>query len=286
MNRAPHEAARRLTDAWWGTASWVFQLGALSLVGITLAACGGSSSTLPGTLAQVRDAPLGADDAGCLIVFLPGAGDEADDYVEHGFFSEVRRAGVDADLVAANVTVPYYRADNAIERIYEDVLEPAKRAGYERVWVVGISMGGGGALRVAATHTDDVAGVVLLAPLIGGPGLFRDVLAVGGPQNFEPDDELRRTGGPFVDAWHWAGHRERADGSVTPLYLAYGFEDPLARMSETLALALPESHVIRGGGGHRWVVWQELWRGLVAGGFLQRSCGVLDPAADETETEQ
>ncbi|HJK90080.1 MAG TPA: alpha/beta fold hydrolase [Polyangiaceae bacterium LLY-WYZ-15_(1-7)] len=203
------------------------------------------------------------------MVFLPGNGDTAEDYVANGFVAELERARVRADVVAADATRAYYASGAVERRVREDVLAPARAQGYAQLWLVGISMGGGGALRVAASAPELVDGVVVFAPFMGSPGLFREVKAAGGPAAWSPSAERRAERDPYVDAWHWAGHR-----AGTPLFVGWGSADPLARFAEVLAEDLPESHVVAGGGGHSWDVWDELWRGFVTAGHLQRACGV------------
>jgi len=198
------------------------------------------------------------------VVFLPGAGDVAQDFVDRGFVEQLHREVV-ADAVAANATTAYHRDGSVVRRVFEDVLAPA-RQDYEHVWLVGVSMGGGAALRTAAAHPEDVDGVVLLAPFLGSMSLARRIARAGGPARWEADPAIDDV---YLDAWAWAGEPDRE----APIVLAYGRDDLLARVGDALALGLPESQVFRGGGGHTWEVWGQLWRAVTEAGFLQRTCG-------------
>ncbi len=218
----------------------------------------------------------GSDPASCLIVFLPGAGDTARHYVDHGFTAQVVRSQIHADMAAFNTTLAHYREDSFAARVRDEVLFPARNRGYEHVWLVGISMGGGGALRTAAAHPGLVDGVVLIAPFLGSLGLVREIAMRGGPRYWEATADIRRRS-VYAHAWEWAGHPRKPSGQAVPLHLGFGTEDLLAPVAETLAMALPTSHVIRGGGGHNWRVWSDLWRGFTESGFLQRTCGTTSP---------
>lgn len=226
-----------------------------------LLGCGSSTSSLPDTLRVLDD---NVQDARCLVVFLPGAGDTAEKYFEHGFVSELRRARIRADVASVDAVQAYYRRGDVMERLREDVLAPARER-YETLWLVGISMGGGGALRFAADHPELVDGVTVFAPFMGSRAWMRRIRSLGGASHFELDDETRTN--PYGRAWYWVGHRE------APLYVAWGAEDFLRDIAETMALELPASNVIRGGGGHEWLSWRDLWKGFIRGGALQRACG-------------
>ncbi|MCU0672818.1 MAG: alpha/beta hydrolase-fold protein [Myxococcota bacterium] len=251
----------------------------LGLFALVLLGCSRDATPSPpvrSPIPYLADAPFGPDEAGCLVAFLPGAGDDARSYVEHGFVEQLREANVKVDAWSVDATLEYYRGREIETRVREDVLLPATELGYRRIWLVGISMGGGGALRVAATSEELVHGVVVLAPFLGSPFLARDVRAAGGPAVWQPSAELLAQDDPYVDAWRWVGRR-----GDTPLVVGWGEDDTIAMMSEALATGLPPSHVLHAAGDHEWVVWEQLWRAFVASGFLQRACGVV---ASETET--
>ena len=92
----------------------------------------------------LADAPFGPAEAGCLVAFLPGAGDDARSYVEHGFVERLRESNAKVDAWSVDATLEYYRGREIETRVREDVLLPATELGYRRIWLVGISMGGGG----------------------------------------------------------------------------------------------------------------------------------------------
>ena len=76
-----------------------------------------------------------------LIVFLPGIGDVLEDFELNGFADAVRESSTPADLVVADVHFGYYARASVLERLREDVIEPAKSC-YTTISLAGISLGG------------------------------------------------------------------------------------------------------------------------------------------------
>ena len=118
--------------------------------------------------------------AGDLVVFLPGRGDRAEDFEERGFLDAARKAGLEADVLAVDAHLAYYYKRVITERLWEDVVLPARARGYRRLFVVGISLGGLGAITLAQEHPDAVAGLFVLAPYLGEPELTREIEGAGG----------------------------------------------------------------------------------------------------------
>lgn len=77
----------------------------------------------------------------CLLVLLPGREGSAKIFKEEGFIREVRKEGLRVDMVAVEAHLGYYANRSIVTRLKEDVIEPAKSAGYEQIWLAGISMG-------------------------------------------------------------------------------------------------------------------------------------------------
>ncbi|MGB7542969.1 MAG: alpha/beta hydrolase, partial [Burkholderiales bacterium] len=108
---------------------------------------------------------LGADRT--LLVMLPGATDRPEDFVEQGFIQAVRASGASVDVAAVDAHMDYYIEHSVVERLEADVIAPARAKGYTRTWLMGISLGGMGALAYARGHAKEVEGVILLAPFLG-----------------------------------------------------------------------------------------------------------------------
>lgn len=232
-------------------------------------ACGTSEPPLRTPVPHLADVPFGPTQTRCLVALLPGTGDDAQTFLDKGFVRRLRASRAKVDVWSVDATIEYYRGREIETRVREDVLHAATAAGYDQIWLVGVSMGGGGALRVAATNPELVDGVVVFAPYLGNPFLAREVQAAGGAAQWRPNEEQLAADDPYVDAWRWAGRR----GDV-PLFVGWGDDDFIAMMSETLALGLPPSQVFHAAGEHEWVVWAQLWGAFLDSGFLQRACGV------------
>lgn len=212
-------------------------------------------------------------DPGCVAVLLPGRWDRMSAFRKAGFAKRVETAGLDLGLVAVDAHIGYYREETLVPRLRQDVIGPARAGGAERIWLVGTSLGAVGSLIYWNRHSDEVAGLVLIAPYLGEDrGAEDDVL-----------EEIRRAGdlqawtppGPVADDDFerriWLTLRDlTAPGSTTPVVLAYGTDDDLAPGHRLLARELPEARVFPRDGGHDWKTWGRLWSDVLESGDM---CG-------------
>jgi pimeloyl-ACP methyl ester carboxylesterase len=202
-----------------------------------------------------------------LLVLLPGRGGSAQDFVDHGFVAAVQRSGLPVDTVAVDAGMGYYLRRTLSQRVAQDVLAPARAAGYQRLWLMGISMGGLGALMVARTQPEAFAGVLLLAPYLGDRDVIDEVAAAGGLARWTPPERLPRDDYQR-DLWRWLKRYTVLPAPAPPLYLGYGTDDRFARAHVQLAAVLPPGQVYRVGGGHDWASWQEAFRDFLDTGAL------------------
>jgi pimeloyl-ACP methyl ester carboxylesterase len=198
---------------------------------------------------------------GDLVVFLPGRGDRAEDFEERGFLAAARQAGLDADVLAVDAHLAYYYKRVITERVWEDVVLPARARGYRRLLVVGISLGGLGAITLAQEHPDAVAGLFVLAPYLGEPDLTREIEAAGGLARWSGAPSERDFRGVWGFLRGYAAREPRP-----PLWLAYGESDRYAYGHRLLASALPKDRVLVAPGGHDWKAWEALWQEFLARG--------------------
>jgi len=215
--------------------------------------------------------PLAESGSDCLVVLLPGRGDAAEDFRRADFAAIAAAHGVAADVVAVDAHMGYYRERTVTERLHDDVVAPALARG-QRVWLVGISLGGLGALLYTADHPGEVEGVVLLSPFLGKGAVLDEVEAAGRladwtgasdpvPGERPQGDELWRR------LWTLVRRLTGDDPAAPDLVLAYGRDDRLARSLGLLARELPPDHVLRTAGGHDWATWTGLWQQLTARGI-------------------
>lgn len=200
------------------------------------------------------------------MILLPGIGDGADAWSEHGLVDAARER-LDADLVAVSAHYRYYASDEIADRLWMEVVAPA-RSRYDEVWLVGISLGGLGAVLTARAYPDDIDGVVLLAPYLGSSYLPRTIAAEGGLRAWEPPPPPAAFGWQ-VQLWSWLKRYEQSDGELPELYLAYGRQDALSLAHGLIAEVLPPDHVIVADGDHYWSTWATLWGKLVGRDVLR-----------------
>ena len=237
---------------------------ALCLVAGLLASC---AAMRPARAPMPRvDYPVAAG-SDTLVVLLPGRLNRPGDFDQKGLLAVVRRARPDADIVAVDAHLGYYRAGVIRERLWRDVLEPATRR-YEEVWLVGVSLGGVGALAMTASHGDQLAGVVVLAPYLGPDALVRDIDAAGGPASWSGGD----AGDPLEGMWMHFRDRD-VESATPPVFLGFGDEDRRAAHHRLFSRLLPGERVVERPGGHRWPVWVALLEELVARGALASADG-------------
>lgn len=231
-------------------------------------------ATAPLRVVRVGAAPA---EARCTIVLLPGRFDRPEEFVEAGFGEALTAAGVRAEALAADVHVGYYARRTALERIHADLVAPARAAGRGRVWLVGISMGGLGALLYPRDFPGEVDGVVALSPYLGEPATVAGVAGAGGLASWRPPDDS--ADGPGVEVWTWLREAAGSGFRAPAVLLGFGADDDLAPAHRALAAELPPERVLVRAGGHDWPTWRRLWDDVLAAGALQRACGEAVSAA-------
>jgi S-formylglutathione hydrolase FrmB len=190
-----------------------------------------------------------------LIVLWPGRGDAPADFVAAGFVDLLRASAPGADVVAVDAHFGYYLEESVLERVREDVILPARAQGTQRVYLVGVSMGGLGVLMFHNEFPDDVDGVLALAPFLGDRPVLDEIRAAGGLGGFQPASPPPRQ--DYQRAL-WFGLRRQLDPAARPpVFLGFGTEDSFASACELLAEALPAERVFRAPGGHDWEPWRQ-----------------------------
>lgn len=210
--------------------------------------------------------------ADTLAVLLPGAYDTPEDFLREGFVTALRERQLPIDLQLVDAHLGYYGERSVIERLRQEVVLPARQAGYRRIWLVGISLGGFGALAYAMDHGNEVDGLFLLAPYLGTRGIQKEIAASGGLLRWQPgpaatDEDERRL-------WLWLAQRASSNSEVPPpIWQGYGCEDRFAPAHRLLATALPATHTQELPGGHDWTAWRALWEAFLDRGILAAPAG-------------
>ena len=203
--------------------------------------------------------------ADTLLIFLPGAFLKPEEFEREGFVGGVRQHGFAADVMLVDANVSYYYDQTFIPRLTHDVLAPARSQGYKSIWLVGISIGGFGALTHELAHPGLVEGIVVLAPYLGRRPIGPEIQKAGGlrvwknPEGPPPDEEVDRK------LWPWFQQylEPQKSQSLPQLYLGFGLSDRFASNHKLLADALPEGRVFTTEGGHDWPQWRQLWRNVL-----------------------
>ena len=229
-----------------------FALAVLSLTGCSLFL---RSTPTPIPTQTKRISPTGP--ASTLVVFLPGRGGSIADFERQGFLSTLKEAGVQADTLTVDAHLGYYINRTIIDRLWIDVLQPARQQGYQRIVLVGVSLGGVGALFCEREHPGAADALVLLSPYLGDDArLFKRIAAAGGPAAWAAGRDLY-TGGVEEQLWTFLGQRSE---TLPPTWLLCGRRDSLGQGHRLLATLLPATKVASIEGAHDWPTWQALWR--------------------------
>lgn len=206
-----------------------------------------------------------------LVVFVPGMGDGPNRYEDKGFVEIVRRTHPRFDVVAADAHFGYYRDFRVLERLHIDVIAPIADR-YEKIWIVGISIGGLVATSYAMEYGELVTGVIVLAPYLGGREIAEEVRAAGGlaawtPPDIESEPGFRRR--HYYRLWSWLKRRTAPDDRLPRLLIGAGDEDPQRRASELVSPFLPALDYQTAPGGHEWRAWTPLFEALLERGLSE-----------------
>ena len=194
-----------------------------------------------------------------LIVFLPGAYDAPQDFIDQGFVSAVRRQKVHADIQLVDAHMGYYTNQQILQRLDSEVIKPARLKGYTRIWFVGISLGGYGTLLYAMNHPQVIDGFFIMAPFMGPRDIPAQIEKQGGLKSWSSDIQ----GNADVDLWRWLQGYSTAKPGLPQAFLGYGANDRFAQPNGVLAQVLPPSHTFVTPGGHDWPVWQKLFNSFL-----------------------
>ncbi len=214
-----------------------------------------------------------------LLVMLPGVGIEAGEFAERGLVASVHDRGLPVDVVATRPALDHYHDGTIAAELHRAVVEPALRQGYTRLWFLGISLGGMGALLYATVHGALVDGVVLLAPFLGTQGTVAELAEAGGLASWPAETSTATASERQMLVWL---QRVLSRPPLRPtLYLGYGRDDRFVTGHRLLAERLPNARVVTADGGHDWETWATLWRCVLdAEPFAARSAELDAPTIE------
>ena len=190
-----------------------------------------------------------------LIVFLPGAYDTPQDFIDQGFVSAVRKQNIHADIQLVDAHMGYYTDQQILQRLENEVIVPAHAKGYTRIWFVGISLGGYGTMLYAMNRPQVIDGFFIMAPYMGARDIPAQIQKQGGLKNWSSEVQ----GNADVDLWRWLKGYSASNTGLPEAYLGYGASDRFAQPNGVLAEVLPPGNSFVTPGGHDWPVWQKLF---------------------------
>jgi pimeloyl-ACP methyl ester carboxylesterase len=200
----------------------------------------------------------GLNPTGDLVIFLPGLGDDVEAFERAGFIDLLRRSSRPMDAVVADAHFGYYLDGSFLERVYEDIVLPYENAGYSRLFLVGVSLGGFGSIQLRQTLGSRIDGIVLFGPFLGEDDLIREIEHGGGVQDWRR--QLAHTPERDEQVWLWIDELiEPGTNRIPSAILAFGSRDKFERAGRLLARWLPDDDVFINDGGHDWATWSLLW---------------------------
>lgn len=200
-----------------------------------------------------------------LVVFLPGMGDRPERYEEKGFVERVRRANPHFDVIAADAHFGYFRNFRVLDRLHLDVIAPIADR-YERIWIVGISMGGLVATTYAMEYPDRVEGALVLAPFLGSRAVVQEVMDAGGLEHWQAPEQVDDYGPRtrlYYRLWTWLGSRLDPNYRGPRLLIGVGDRDRLRDPGRLFGAHIAEHDYIERPGGHDWDAWTALFDVLI-----------------------
>lgn len=190
-----------------------------------------------------------------LVVMLPGRWSRPEEFHKEGLMEMARKHWPQARIVAPDLHLGYYMNRVMVDRLHEDVILPAEREGIREIIVVGVSMGGLGALIYDLEHPGKIDRMILLSPFVGDEEAIREVDAAGGVRSWKPGEIEKKDFSRKL--WlglksDWLGQRKRPE-----IILACGDKDRLRASNERFSKDfLKASEVISLPGDHDWPTWR------------------------------
>lgn len=215
-----------------------------------------------------------------LVVVLPGRRDSLESLRRSGVGEAVQRVWPDADVLFAELSMPYYLDRSAARRLHDEVLMPARRRAYTEIWLVGASLGGMGQILYDRMYPGQVDGMVLLAPYTGERGIHDEIRSAGGVRQWNPAERVRDAEDWQRDLWAhlrtWGEEPERTRN----VWLGYGDNDYLREGMPLVAEILPQRHVLVRPGKHAWSTWTPLTEDIFRAIEAERANAAANVNAD------
>jgi pimeloyl-ACP methyl ester carboxylesterase len=215
------------------------------------------------TLGAVRRYPSHLPAEGrILLVMLPGVGIAAEDFADRGFIAAAQASHPALDIIALRPDLDLYLDGTVAPVLHEKVIAAAVASGIRRVWLLGLSLGGMGALLYASEYPEFVEGLVLLAPFLGTHGTMAELTRAGRFEDWTAGASMATA--PERQLLNWLQGHLLAGCDHPRLWLGYATRDRFVAGHRLLAAALPASQVVQVEGVHDWAAWTKAWHAVLA----------------------
>lgn len=227
------------------------------LIPLLLSGCfnlGDRSAPIPSVLIPGK----GLADRKTLVIVLPGRADNVAVMQQFDVAEAIHAGWPEVDVQLTSATLAYYTDGGLPQRINQQFIQPARAQGYQRLILMGASMGGMGSLVVDEAHPGVFEHVLLLAPYLGRERVMREITEAGGIASWQPGDKPAVVDRRNFDRellWRQIHSFTLDADSRARVWLAYGEEDRLAGTVPVIAPALDAEQILPRPGGHKWVVW-------------------------------
>ena len=182
-----------------------------------------------------------------LLVLLRGFGEDNSIFAAEGIIDEIRTRKLPFDVIAPDLHFGYYQAQTVETRLKEDIIEPARRQGYKRIWLAGFSMGGLGCLSYQRKYPGDIDGILLTSPFLGWQSIHREIRRAGGVSAWAGTSDDMNDWERML--WTWIKNHDAS--MPPPIWLGYGDSDILTADGPPLyATVLPAERVFTVPGNH------------------------------------
>ena len=210
---------------------------------------------------------LGPQRARGAIVLMPGFADKPDDFDVQGFVPVLRKNAPDYDIFAADAHFGYYNKNTLLEQLHTNVIGPLVTRGYRELWIVGISMGGHGAVAYARAYPERVKGLLLFAPYLGPGDVVQEVAQAGGICHYAPPMPLPESRFGFAQAnFVWLKEVLCSKPAKVSLWVGVGDRDMAKR--DLLRDVVEPDHYLVLPGGHDWNVWTPALESIARRAFV------------------
>ncbi len=199
----------------------------------------------------------GEPDQKTLVIVLPGRRDNVEVMQKYSVAEAIHAGWPEVDVQLTSATLAYYMDGGLAARVRSELLEPARAGGYQRIILMGASMGGMGSLIVDQANPSMLDHLVLMAPYLGKRQLLREIADAGGVLEWQagPAPAAMDSSNFERELWRHIQLLGRDPQQRARIWLAYGEDDRLANTVPVIAPALEPSHILPRDGGHNWVVW-------------------------------